>query len=521
VTKISSAATLVAAMLLCGAVAANCGSSKRSGRPSGPDGMLSMALSLPSGTTITSVQYTIHSNQATSPPADKSGTIDTSDDSATPSVETSYPVSSNDIVTLTALTALSEPCTGTSSEFMVVPNGQALVAVTLTCGLLTADQLHPDASAGSVRVNGTTVDNSDICPVLNAWSVSPLTTGPTGTIDVSALASDQITTDVLTYKWTASPPIMVDGGTIDPFTSSTSPSTTFNCPGTGNFALTITVDDHHTPQNCTASRTVNIACGLCGNGVVDPGEQCDSAAQFMNQTCDPNTCQLIPIVCGNGLPLQPGKQCDSAAAFANNTCAGPSGVTVDNVPPPGTHLIAPCQNIPAVCGDGLVEPGEQCDGGPTGSVNCSTSCIIITPCLICEQAGPSCLGTSVMTGGAFGCLGLTGATAQTNCQNLKTCLDDNPFCSNPADVSPATSDPTACFCGAMDAATCAGANPATATFGPCASAYFALYPGGATVANVGAILGDFFNRATATGMANNLYACDVTKGCVGTGAVCP
>ena len=487
-TKTARMTAVAAVALLSGAVAMNCSNTKTGSN--GPDGMLSMALTLPGGVSIGSVSYIIHSAQPTGAPADKTGTIDTSNSMATPSVETSYPASTNDTVTLNATTSDGEPCTGTSAQFPVVSNGQALVSVVLTCGLLT-----PDGGAGSVRVLGSVVDNSDICPVLNTWTVSPLTTGPTGTINVGSSATDGNAADGLTYKWTASP-----APATDPFTASTSANTTFNCPGTGNFALTVTVDDHHMPTNCTAVRTVNIACGLCGNGTLDPGEDCDSAAAaFMNNTCDSATCKTIPTVCGNSL-VQPGEQCDSAAAFANHTCDSTT-----------------CQNIAVVCGNGLLQPGEECDAGPAGSPTCDTSCHIISACLSCETAGTACLGTKVTTASAFGCAGLTGA-AQTNCNSLKLCLEQHPNCSNPANVAPASTDPTACFCGALDAASCAGAAAATIT-GPCAASYFAVY-GGVTNAARDSVLGDFFAKATATGMANNLYACDVTKSCLAPG-ICP
>jgi hypothetical protein len=80
-----------------------------------------------------------------------------------------------------------------------------------------------------------------------------------------------------------------------------------------------------------------------------------------------------------------------------------------------------------------------------------------------------------------------------------------------------STDPTACFCGPLDAASCAGAAPG-AINGPCADAYYAVYGATwatATTANRDAVLGDFFAKATPTGMANNIYACDVTKGCIG------
>ena len=73
------------------------------------------------------------------------------------------------------------------------------------------------------------------------------------------------------------------------------------------------------------------------------------------------------------------------------------------------------------------------------------------------------------------------------------------------------SDPTACFCGALDPASCTTAEADTIK-GDCAAAYFTVY-GGVTDANRDAILGDFFNRTLAIGMANNLYSCDVAAGC--------
>src|SRR5262249_34173664 len=112
-----------AVVLLTGALVLSC-SSRRTGIDA-PDGMLSLALTLPSGIMISQVQHTIHSAQPTSPPADKTGTINTSNAQASPSVETSYPPSTNDTVTLTATTSDGEPCTGTSAPFAVLSNQQS------------------------------------------------------------------------------------------------------------------------------------------------------------------------------------------------------------------------------------------------------------------------------------------------------------------------------------------------------------------------------------------------------------
>jgi hypothetical protein len=73
-------------------------------------------------------------------------------------------------------------------------------------------------------------------------------------------------------------------------------------------------------------------------------------------------------------------------------------------------------------------------------------------------------------------------------------------------------DPTACFCGPLDQYACESAE-ANTIVGDCAPEYFAIY-GGVTDANRDAILGDFYSRTTAVGVANNLYACDVNAGCL-------
>ena len=128
--KTAGTTTLAVLAPLSGVVAVNCNNTKTASN--GPDGVLSMALTLPGGVSISSVSYIIHSAQPTGAPADKTGTIDTSNGMATPSVETSYPASTNDTVTLNATTSDGEPCTGTSSQFQVNSNGQALVSVDLT-----------------------------------------------------------------------------------------------------------------------------------------------------------------------------------------------------------------------------------------------------------------------------------------------------------------------------------------------------------------------------------------------------
>ena len=153
--------------------------------------------------------------------------------------------------------------------------------------------------------------------------------------------------------------------------------------------------------------SVDMICAECGNGVTDPGEQCDDGNPNNGDACldtcqsascgdgfvwtgveqcdDGNningdgcsaTCQNETVICGNGIP-EPGEQCDDGNLSNNDaclsTCVNAScgdnflwfGVEQcdDGNTTPGDGCDANCQLEVAVCGNGIPEPGEQCDDG--------------------------------------------------------------------------------------------------------------------------------------------------------------
>jgi cysteine-rich repeat protein len=144
------------------------------------------------------------------------------------------------------------------------------------------------------------------------------------------------------------------------------------CSGTGPCTVTLVA----------ASTRVDAAFTVCGNGVVEPGEQCDDGNQRDGDGCD-SSCRL-PL-CGNGI-LDPGEQCDTIGqtAFCDSDCTFP--VCGDGLVNPAAGeqcdtagQSATCEvfcTLPR-CGDGLVNPaaGEQCDdGNQIGGDGCSAQC---------------------------------------------------------------------------------------------------------------------------------------------------
>lgn len=109
---------------------------------------------------------------------------------------------------------------------------------------------------------------------------------------------------------------------------------------------------------------------LCGNGIVESGEQCDDGNLNNGDGCS-STCLIESAVCGDG-NIQPGEQCDDA-----NTTNGDGCNAICNVEFGYTCTGSPSVCSPAICGDGVVASGEQCDdGNTTNGDGCNAVCSV-------------------------------------------------------------------------------------------------------------------------------------------------
>ena len=117
-----------------------------------------------------------------------------------------------------------------------------------------------------------------------------------------------------------------------------------------------TCDDGNTTSgdgcsaNCQSNET-------CGNGVVDPGEQCDPGGNIFTSTCNPDCTKAH---CGDGEVNMPaGEQCDDGNSSNTDACTNA------------------CKNN--VCGDGFVFTGKEQfgdDGNTNNSDGCRNDCTL-------------------------------------------------------------------------------------------------------------------------------------------------
>jgi cysteine-rich repeat protein len=107
----------------------------------------------------------------------------------------------------------------------------------------------------------------------------------------------------------------------------------------------------------------------CGNGVVDPGETCDTGIASGNGSCP------TAASCDDGNP------CTTDSVEGEGTCNAKCKHDPITTPKSGDMCCPPGANsgndsdCAASCGNGIVDPGEKCDTGiASGKGSCPTSC---------------------------------------------------------------------------------------------------------------------------------------------------
>jgi hypothetical protein len=198
-------------------------------------GEIGLKLSLPSGSQLNTVGYTVTGPSAFS----KTGSVDLSK-STTLSVQLTLPAGGPYSITLTGTTSDGGTTCSGAGTFSVIAHQTSNVNVHLTC--------HEAPRTGSALVTGVL----NICPQIDGVAVTPaeVLVGKTTTLSATAHDSDAAPA-ALTYAWSAS------SGTLS---SSTAASPVFTCTAAGDATITLTVSDGDAAAGCVDTQTTTVTC---------------------------------------------------------------------------------------------------------------------------------------------------------------------------------------------------------------------------------------------------------------------
>jgi cysteine-rich repeat protein len=189
---------------------------------------------------------------------------------------------------------------------------------------------------------------------------------------------------------------------------------------TANLTITATLGDD------TASATVNVVGALCGDGIVEFGEECDDQNANLNDGC--SNCRidtgwncvgalsLCTTTCGDGTVAAGIEMCDDGNTDGGDGCS--SACNIEN----GWDCAASPSVCSSICGDGIVTSTEQCDDGNQDDNDyCSNTCLEVSH--DCDD-GLACTADS---------FDLTSHTCQ-HVPNDALCDDGNPCTANTCDA---------------------------------------------------------------------------------------
>lgn len=175
----------------------------------------------------------------------------------------------------------------------------------------------------------------------------------------------------------------------------------------------------------------------CGDGLIDPGEQCDDGDTAGGDGCDaacdvetgwsclgePSVCSMTTGSCGDGA-IASGEDCDDGDTTGGDGCSAACDVEA------GWECAGSPSHCNPLCGNGHLDPGEDCDGG----ADCDATCHLIAACtLVSPQTGCPADSACDLDGvdGSTACRAVTSegtsnnhCTTATACAAGYTCLGD-------------------------------------------------------------------------------------------------
>ncbi len=171
-------------------------------------------------------------------------------------------------------------------------------------------------------------------------------------------------------------------------------------------------------QASNAVATMFPGLARCGNGIREPGEQCDDGNRMScDGGCD-RDCTLS--ICGNGAACGPYETCDDGNLVENDGCS--SLCMLEGC---GDGILQ--RELGEGCDDGNLVDCDACDSNCTPSVNCNNG-------VVCPSEGEQCdLGVGTCIGGFND---LDACIYESDCPGICTAGDVGQPCSSNADCGP-------------------------------------------------------------------------------------
>lgn len=170
----------------------------------------------------------------------------------------------------------------------------------------------------------------------------------------------------------------------------------------------------------SASTVCATDCPVCGNGILEIGEECDDGTFYATGNSTEDACVHCDLTC----------TCASDPAIpCSGTCGNQAAYGLE-CDPRGNH-VTQCGaggicNAYSCCGDGMVQdPEESCDPGPAGIYNTS-NCYLCQPSDCSCQPDKPCLGRCFAYGEAVIAIYPTFPTGSTT-DYIYCDVYDNPF----------------------------------------------------------------------------------------------
>jgi hypothetical protein len=190
------------------------------------------------------------------------------------------------------------------------------------------------------------------------------------------------------------------------------------CPGSDD---TSDADGDGVPDGCDLAS--------CGDGMLEPE---------LGETCEPSSMlDPCPSSCDDGMRCTADLMSGDPNS-CNVRCDNPAITEPDNEDgccPPSTNALSDL-DCPPICGNGVPETGEACDGGPLCNADCTKT--DEARCLDADttSAPPACkqCRCSQCTQPSVGCLADPDPSFATHCRDMidcaqvNDCLDESCFC---------------------------------------------------------------------------------------------